>query len=233
MMRIGDNTVEQQAMTTWERTRSSTFGPRAWRLLALLLAMLTIPAPAGANAVQATPDDGSEPVVVTFASADGSTFRTEMEQPADIAAVRDALAGDGYAGIPNGTLAYGDGGINAPHDWHMEGTTLADFTIELCDGTATMVDEDVTYWVETVGQFCPWSATVVAVDPLSPPDDGDGEGGGDDDTSDLPNTGAGASGSGSQPVLLAAISGCALFLGLATLQWGRASTPRREQAGRR
>lgn len=163
---------------------------RSLQFAILLLAMLVLPVrPLGA-AAQSNPDAATGPVIVTFATPDGSTFRTLLEQPADVAAVRAALAGDGYAGIPNGTLAYGDGGINAPHGWHMQGTTLADVTIELCDGTASMVDEDLTYWVETVGQYCPWSATVVAVEPVNPPDDGGepGNGGGE------PGTGGGDGG---------------------------------------
>ena len=128
---------------------------RSLQFAILLLAMLVFPVrPLGA-AAQSNPDAATGPVIVTFATPDGSTFRTLLEQPADVAAVRAALAGDGYAGIPNGALAYGDGGINAPHGWHMQGTTLADVTIELCDGTASMVDEDLTYWVETVGQVLP------------------------------------------------------------------------------
>ncbi|HYH12064.1 MAG TPA: hypothetical protein VD789_06890 [Thermomicrobiales bacterium] len=124
----------------------------------------------GASNVLAQDDADPASVVVTFATADGSTFRAELSQPEDIAAVEAALAGDGNAGIPNGTLAYGDGGVNAPHEWHMVDTTLADMTIELCDGTATMVDNDLEYWVETVGQFCPWTATVVDVEPVTTPD---------------------------------------------------------------
>ncbi|MBA2758511.1 MAG: hypothetical protein H0U38_02350 [Chloroflexia bacterium] len=142
-------------------------------LVALLLAVLTTSA-SPLSAAQT--DDGNvpQPVIVTFKSADGSTFRAVLELPADIAAVEAALAGDGYAGIPNGALAYGDGGVNAPHDWHMVDTELADITIEVCDGTASMVDEDVAYWVENVGRFCPWSATVVAIEPVNGTDPGDG-----------------------------------------------------------
>ncbi|MDQ3525656.1 MAG: hypothetical protein M3451_11465, partial [Chloroflexota bacterium] len=78
------------------------------------------------------------------------------------------------AGIPNGALAYGDGGVNAPYNWHMVDTQLADITIEVCDGTASMVDEDVAYWVETIGRFCPLSAMVVAIEPVDGTDPGDG-----------------------------------------------------------
>lgn len=152
---------------------SVSHGRRSRPLLfvTVLFAMLVLVAPPIVIA-QVDPGATSQPVIVTFASADGSTFRTVLAQPADIAAVETALAGDGYAGIPNGALAYGDGGVNAPHDWHMQDTALADMTIEVCDGTASMVDEDVTYWVETVGRFCPWSATVQAVEPVDPSDGG-------------------------------------------------------------
>lgn len=161
--------------------------------LALALAVLALAMSTAGSAAQATSEAGAQPVIVTFETADGSTFRAVLAQPADIAAVREALAGDGNAGIPNGTLEYGDGGVNAPHGWHMVDTALADLTIELCDATATMVDEDVTYWVETVGQFCPWIATVIAVEPVDDgpapteaPDDGGG-------ASELPDTGTGPS----------------------------------------
>lgn len=141
---------------------------------AVLLSMLmSFGSPALAVA-QSDDSSDPQPVVVTFETADGSTFRAVLEQPADIAAVEAALAGDGDAGIPNGNLAYGDSGVNAPHGWHMVDTMLADITIELCDGTASMVDDDIEYWVETVGRFCPWSATVIAVEPVDLPDPGDG-----------------------------------------------------------
>ncbi len=142
-------------------------------IVAPLLALLAT-SMSSSLAAQTDGDSANEPVIVTFASADGSQFRTVLELPGDIVAVEAALAGDGYAGIPNGALAYGDGGVNAPHDWHMVDTELADITIEVCDGTASMVDEDVAYWVENVGRFCPWSATVVAIEPVNGTDPGDG-----------------------------------------------------------
>lgn len=141
---------------------------RRCRPAALILSLLLVIAATAGSAAHATPIPDEQPVIVTFVTADGSTFRAEIAQPADIAAVRAALAGDGYAGIPIGSLAPGDGGVNAPHEWHMVETTIAEVTIELCDGTASMVDEDVTYWVETVGRFCPWSATVAAIEPVAP-----------------------------------------------------------------
>lgn len=223
-MRNAGSKVRQYAPVRWTGLWGPTPHRQARHVVALLLAMLVLPVPTfGSAAQEATPDSAVSPVVVTFASADGSTFRAELEQPADIAAAQAALAGDGNAGIPNGALAYGDGGINAPHEWHMEGTTLADVTIELCDGTATMVDEDVTYWVETVGQFCPWTATVVAVEPVMPPDNGEPpDDGPDDGPSELPNTGAGTTAvmgaSSTSPMLLIAGGLAAGMLALAFVQ---------------
>jgi hypothetical protein len=39
---------------------------------------------------------------------------------------------------------------------------LVQKSIELCDGTPQMVEDDLAYWVDQVGSFCPWSAHVTA-----------------------------------------------------------------------
>ncbi|HWO93978.1 MAG TPA: hypothetical protein VNL92_04375 [Dehalococcoidia bacterium] len=101
--------------------------------------------------------------IVTFETADGSTYRVLLTDPDDIARAEEALAGDGRAGIPNGELRPGDGGVNTGHAWHVVDVHFADLTIELCDGTASMVDENLDYWLNVVGSFCPWSARVVDV----------------------------------------------------------------------
>ena len=119
---------------------------------------------AGAGAVQ---DAAPGPLLVTWATADGSTFSAVVTDATSLARINAAFPGDGNAGIPSGTLVAGDGGVNAPHAWHLEGVALADMTIELCDATATMIDEGLDYWLGTVGAFCPWSATVIAAEPAA------------------------------------------------------------------
>lgn len=42
---------------------------------------------------------------------------------------------------------------------------MAEVTIELCDGTPSLVEADLDYWLNAVGRFCPWSAELVSVDP--------------------------------------------------------------------
>ena len=49
--------------------------------------------------------------------------------------------------------------------WHPDPSDVdfADFTIELCDGTPSYIEENKAEWFDTVGSYCPWSARVTAV----------------------------------------------------------------------
>jgi hypothetical protein len=77
----------------------------------------------------------------------------------------DLWAGASSANIPNGRILRGpgEGGHNEPWSWHLdpEDITMAEVTIELCDGTPLLVEEDLDYWVDTVSYYCPWSAELV------------------------------------------------------------------------
>jgi hypothetical protein len=42
--------------------------------------------------------------------------------------------------------------------------SFADATIEVCDGLPSFVEADKDHWLNTVGEFCPWSAIVQTVD---------------------------------------------------------------------
>jgi hypothetical protein len=44
------------------------------------------------------------------------------------------------------------------------GMEFAEATIALCNGCPSDVESDKAYWFETVRQYCPWSAQLVAVD---------------------------------------------------------------------
>ena len=50
--------------------------------------------------------------------------------------------------------------------WHPDAAnqSFTELAIELCDGCPSHIEADKTYWFETVRQYCPWSARVVAVD---------------------------------------------------------------------
>jgi hypothetical protein len=53
-------------------------------------------------------------------------------------------------------------GDNLEWNWHFVPGILTELAIELCDGNAVLVSQDVDYWVGTVGQFCPWSSYVAS-----------------------------------------------------------------------
>jgi hypothetical protein len=42
----------------------------------------------------------------------------------------------------------------------MESPKLAAVNVEVCDGLSSHVESNLSYWVDTVGTFCPWSAYV-------------------------------------------------------------------------
>jgi hypothetical protein len=118
------------------------------------------------------PPVGGEPGQVTFqfkmhGDVSGvQDFRAATSDPDVLATVREQLqlSEDERHLFIIGPIARGDGGDNPPWHWHfVPGQwTLTEFAIELCDGNAVLVDQDVDYWVDTVGQFCPWNSYVAA-----------------------------------------------------------------------
>jgi hypothetical protein len=62
----------------------------------------------------------------------------------------------------HGDIERGDGGHNnwswhfTPGEWDM-----VEISAEVCDGRPQMVEDDLDYWVDQVGYFCPWSSRVV------------------------------------------------------------------------
>ena len=106
-------------------------------------------------------DPSEDPIAVVRVGEE--TFRIRLDTPALHGAARAALAG-GSASIPNGRIVSGTD-INAGWSWHLTGVAFAEVTIELCDGSPSMVESAVR--AGTVfggGRFCPWSARVVAIE---------------------------------------------------------------------
>ena len=92
----------------------------------------------------------------------GERFVVHVEGASQIAALEARMA-SGEEGVVNGDIRSGNGGFNAPWEWHMVPSTVhtADVAIELCDGRPSLVEADLEYWLGTVKQFCPWGAKVV------------------------------------------------------------------------
>ncbi|HSM37903.1 MAG TPA: hypothetical protein VK838_01115 [Candidatus Limnocylindrales bacterium] len=124
-----------------------------------------LPSPsATASPADSDPIDGSS-VIVTFRVANDEEYRVMLTDPQDVATARSLLAGEAAPSIPNGRVLPGDGGVNAPWGWHIDpgDFEFAEVTTEVCDGTPSMVEAGTV----SGERFCPWSAQVVAVDPVS------------------------------------------------------------------
>lgn len=63
----------------------------------------------------------------------------------------------------NGEIARGNDGYNGDWSWHFVENrwTLAEISTEVCDGRPSFVEEELDYWIDQVGRFCPWSSRVV------------------------------------------------------------------------
>jgi hypothetical protein len=102
-------------------------------------------------------------VLATF-DVHGEVFRVWVTNPQTIDQLF-ALQQGSTAAIPIGRVLRGPGRAahNAPWGWHFDPDRfgLADFTIELCDARPSYVEENLKYFVKTVGSYCPWGAVLV------------------------------------------------------------------------
>ena len=90
------------------------------------------------------------------------TFIVEVATESQAAELQSLLDTDA-TGVILGDLVAGDGGYNQPWSWHLDPATVhaADAAMEVCDGRPSMVEDDLQYWIGTVGSYCPWGAQVV------------------------------------------------------------------------
>jgi hypothetical protein len=117
------------------------------------------PAPSAAQTVYPA---GS--AIVTF-DVDGEQYRILVVDPQNVAIARKLLAGQEAPSIPNGLIVRGDPSVNTGWSWHIDPQSLefADMTTEVCDGKPSFVEAGTL----TGDRFCPWSARVVAIEPVN------------------------------------------------------------------
>jgi hypothetical protein len=138
------------------------FSPIAMGLVVLLAA-------SACGGVTPTPGEDvlSGGIVATFDVVD-ERFRVWVTNPRTVEQILSLQRGDSSANIPNGVILRGPGKAdhNEPWSWHLdpEQIEMAEIAIEVCDGTPSFVEEELDYFVETVGRYCPWSARLVAVE---------------------------------------------------------------------
>ncbi|MCW9707017.1 BP74-related protein [Fodinibius salsisoli] len=94
------------------------------------------------------------------------TFVAKTSSPEVISKVEDELSKpmDQRNLHIHGTIARGSKEYNSRWSWHFVPGQwdLVEVSAEVCDGRPGMVEEDLDYWVDQVGTFCPWSSVVSA-----------------------------------------------------------------------
>lgn len=63
----------------------------------------------------------------------------------------------------HGDIERGNEGYNNDWSWHFtpDSWDLVEVSVEVCDGRPQMVEDNLDYWVDDVGYFCPWSSVVL------------------------------------------------------------------------
>ena len=127
---------------------------------AVVIAALAPLALAACGTAGGSPDPNA-PVTVTFEVID-ERFKALLTEPSDIEVARRLLAGEDVPSIPNGRIVR-ETGVNEGYSWSLDPNDIefTDVTIEVCDG----LPSDVELGVVTGDRYCPWSATVIGVDP--------------------------------------------------------------------
>jgi TusA-related sulfurtransferase len=103
-------------------------------------------------------------------TVEGEAFKVWITNPQTIQQILDLRDGKSQASIPNGPLRAGSGpgAHNEPWSWHLDpqATEMAENTIEVCSARPSFVEADLDEWINNVGQYCPWGATLVQVEDL-------------------------------------------------------------------
>lgn len=104
-------------------------------------------------------------IVVTF-EVNGEMYNVFTTNEDTIEEAFAAQRGESQATIPSGKLVEGSKCYNLPWSWHIDpqDVHMAESTIALCDGLPSHVEDNLDYWIDTVGRLCPWSATIVHIE---------------------------------------------------------------------
>ena len=105
-----------------------------------------------------------------FGVRTSESYVIALSDPEPIAQARKMVADPSERKIVVCSVAGGHGGYNRnltevgqpAYSWHVDQIQgFADFAVEICDGGPMDVEFDLAYWIETVGQICFWTPTVV------------------------------------------------------------------------
>lgn len=143
--------------------KSTPTNPSSKRFRASLFLVAAVPLALFAAACHddgPTAPDGGRTFLV---QAVGDQFRLRLTDPEAIRLAMENLEGRNNK-HPNGRIAPGDGGFNAPWSWHFvaDSVRMVDASMELCDGTPRYVESHRGEYL--LSGYCPWGARIVAVE---------------------------------------------------------------------
>jgi hypothetical protein len=121
----------------------------------------------GLVAVLAVAGCASEPSpsdsIATFRVADGSTYKVLIVDSGDLEIVDKLSKGEDAPSIPNGAIVR-ETGVNADWSWSIDPYDFGFSDVVDADCQATPQEiEDGTFQGD---RFCPWSAIVIALEPV-------------------------------------------------------------------
>ncbi len=139
-------------------------------VLVLVLALALVLATAACGHREAPTAPAGEAVFVVLAcrgslhAPEGERFRILLRDPERIAEADELLRSGSLARDVAGGLARGDGGFNSPWSWHLvpDSVRFVEGSTEVCDGCPSFLEADLDYWIDVVGNYCPWTSEVVA-----------------------------------------------------------------------
>ena len=90
------------------------------------------------------------------------SFRIQIND-AEVIRIADSLQANEISINLSAPIRPGDGGFNAPYSWHLDpdSVSFVDLTIEVCDGKPSFIEDDLDYWLNTLGTYCPWGIKIV------------------------------------------------------------------------
>lgn len=126
--------------------------------------LIVVVSASACNGSPTAPSDLRGGVLATF-DVSGERLRVFVTAPATIEQLVAPRDGTSQASIPNGRILRGPGAgnHNRPYSWHLDpvDVQMAEVSIELCDGRPSYVEANITEFVERIGRYCPWGATLV------------------------------------------------------------------------
>ncbi len=118
-----------------------------------------------ADSCSSPTNPGLEDGVLATYDVQGERYSIFVTNTQTIEQVIALWNGQSNAKIPSGRVVKGRVAYNRRWSWHIDSQdiSMAEVTIELCDGLPSYVEAHLDEWIATVGYFCPWSAELVAL----------------------------------------------------------------------